>query len=66
MQSTLTTPTAAHRRSRFAQRRATRAARARLRAELSTYTTEAERAELDAILARHTDEQVAELRALVR
>ena len=38
--------------------RAARAERKRLRAELDSYRTEAERAELDAILSRHTAAQL--------
>ena len=41
--------------------RATRAARKRLRAELDAYRTPAERAELDAILSRHTSDDLAML-----
>jgi hypothetical protein len=53
MLSTLTTPA----RRRLAGRRARRAARAerdRLRAELASYSTPAERAELEAMLERHS------------
>ena len=41
--------------------RATRAAQKRLRDELATYRTPAERAELDAILARHSSDELEEL-----
>jgi hypothetical protein len=66
IRTTPTTPTAADRRARLRERRATRAARSRLRAELASYTTGAERAELAAILSRHTEQEIAELEALVR
>lgn len=41
--------------------RSARAAQRRLRAELDTYRTPAERAELDAIMARHSPEDLAVL-----
>lgn len=73
MSSTRTTPratgpaNAAGRLPRLRERRETRAARARLRAEVASYySNPAERVEWEAILARHTDEQVAELAALLR
>jgi hypothetical protein len=65
MLSILTTRPA-ERRARIRARRETRAERNRLRAELANYETPAERAELEAILKRHTPEEVAELRALLR
>jgi len=65
MLSILTTRPA-ERRARIRSRRETRAERNRLRAELANYETPAERAELEAILKRHTTEEVAELRALLR
>jgi hypothetical protein len=65
MLSTLTTRTA-ERRTRLRERRETRAARNRLRAELASYSTAAERLELDAILARHDPAEVAELQSLLR
>lgn len=45
----------------LADARAARVARKRLRAELDSYRTPAERAELDAILSRHTSEELATL-----
>ena len=51
-------PTLAAGRSSFAESRRRRAAQARLRAELASYRTPAERAELDAILSRHTAEDL--------
>jgi hypothetical protein len=42
-----------------------RARRDRLRAELASYTTPSERAELEAMLERHTDEEVAQLAAML-
>jgi hypothetical protein len=52
--------------TRLRERREARATRNRLWAELATYTTEADRTEWEAILARHTDAEVAELEALLR
>lgn len=46
-------------RQALADRRRRRAAQAQLRAELASYRTPAERAELDAILSRHTEEEHA-------
>jgi hypothetical protein len=51
---------------RFRARRAQRAERARLRAELASYRTPSERADLEAMLARHSADEVAELEALIR
>jgi hypothetical protein len=65
MKPTLTTR-AADRRARLRDRRATRAERARLRAEIASYRTDGERLELEAILARHTPEQVREFESLLR
>lgn len=45
----------------FADARADRATRRRLCAELDAYRTPAERAELDAILSRHTSDELAVL-----
>ena len=42
----------------LANARAARAQQRRLRAELDSYRTPAERAELDAILARHTNDEL--------
>lgn len=52
--TTLTTRGAAS----LSDARAVRAEQKRLRAELDSYGTPAERAELDAILARHTTEEL--------
>ena len=41
----------------FADARRRRAAQKQLRAELASYRTPAERAELDAILSRHTEQE---------
>jgi hypothetical protein len=65
MLPSLTAPTAV-RLARFRARRADRAERNRLRAELASYRTPAERADLEATLARHTPEEVAELEARLR
>ena len=61
MLPTLTTSAA-----RFRARRAERAERNRLRAEHASYQTPAERADLEAMLARHTPEEIADLRARLR
>lgn len=47
--------------SRLRQARATRAGQRRLRADLDSYRTPSERAELDAILSRHTEAELEEL-----
>jgi len=65
MLPSLTAPTVV-RAARFRARRAERAQRARLRAEIASYRSPAERAELEAMLARHTPEEVADLEALLR
>jgi len=46
-------------------RRAVRDRRARLLAELAGYRTQSERAELEMILARHSDDDAAPVRALI-
>jgi hypothetical protein len=51
------THTLAAGRQAVADRRRRRAAQAQLRAELASYRTPAERAELDAILSRHTEQE---------
>ena len=65
MLTSLTAPAAAHA-ERYRARRAQRAQRARLRAELASYRTPSERADLEAMLARHSADAVAELEALIR
>jgi hypothetical protein len=65
MFATLTAP-AADFATRLRARRAQRAERDRLRAELASYRTPAERADLEAMLARHSADEVAELEALIR
>jgi hypothetical protein len=65
MLSTLTAA-AAELAARHRAHRAERADRDRLRAELASYRTPAERADLEAALARHSDSEVAELEALLR
>jgi hypothetical protein len=65
MLPSLTAP-AAVRAARFRAWRAERTERSRLRAELASYRTPAEQAELAAMLARHTPEEVADLRARLR
>ena len=52
--------------ARLRARRAERAERNRLRAELASYRTPSEQADLDAMLARHTPEELADLRARLR
>ena len=56
MTSTLTAFATRHT-AAFADSRRRRAERSRLRAELASYRTPAERAELDAILSRHTEQE---------
>jgi hypothetical protein len=51
------TALATRRSAAFADSRRRRAAQQRLRAELASYRTPAERAELDAILSRHTEQE---------
>ena len=65
MLTTLPAPAATHV-ERFRARRAERAERARLRAELASYSTPSERADLEAMLARHSAAEVAELEAMIR
>jgi hypothetical protein len=65
MFTTLTAPAATHV-ERFRARRAASAQRARLRAELASYKSPSERAELEAMLARHSADEVAELEAMIR
>jgi len=52
--------------ARYRARRAERAERNRLRAEIASYRTPAERADLEAMLARHSPDEVADLRARLR
>lgn len=56
---------ATRRQAAFADARRRRAAQQRLRAELASYRTPAERAELDAILSRHTEQELDLLAAEV-
>lgn len=60
MPLSLTTLTA-RRVASLADTRAARNAQKRLRAELDSYRTPSERAELDAILGRHTSDELATL-----
>lgn len=69
MPSTLTTSIGGHiadHRARRNARRVLRARRDRLRAEIASYKTPAERAELDAMLGRHTAEEIAQLESMLR
>jgi hypothetical protein len=52
-------------RSQLAERRMVRQRTRRLGEELASYNTPAERLELDAILSRHTDEEIEELEAML-
>jgi hypothetical protein len=65
MLPSLTAPAAVHA-ARIRARRAERAERNRLRAELASYRTPAERADLEAMFARHTPEEIADLEARLR
>jgi hypothetical protein len=53
-------------RAAVADRVAARAARRRLAREIAAYRTPAERLELDLILGRHTEEEIAEVDAVLR
>jgi hypothetical protein len=52
-------------RSQLAERRMVRQRNKRLEEELASYSTPAERLELDAILSRHTAEEIEELEAML-
>jgi chromosome segregation and condensation protein ScpB len=52
-------------RSQLAERRMVRQRSRRLEEELASYNTPAERLELDAILGRHTSEEIAELEEML-
>ena len=66
MSPSLTAPATVRVVARFRARRAERTERNRLRAELASYRTPAERLELEAMLARHSPDEVAELRERLR
>ncbi|WP_432824960.1 hypothetical protein [Dactylosporangium sp. CA-092794] len=53
-------------RAAVAERAEARRARRRLAREIAAYRTPAERLELDLILGRHTEEQIAEIDAILR
>ncbi len=52
-------------RTQLAERRVIRQRNKRLEEELASYSTPAERLELDAILSRHTAEEIEELESLL-
>jgi hypothetical protein len=52
-------------RTLLSERRIVRQRSKRLEAELASFTTPAERLELDAILSRHTAEEIAELEEML-
>lgn len=52
-------------RTQLAERRVVRQRTKRLEEELASYDTPAQRLELDAILSRHTAEEIAELEELL-
>lgn len=52
-------------RTQLAERRMVRQRSKRLESELASYSTPAERLELDAILSRHTADEIAELEAML-
>ncbi|GLZ34018.1 hypothetical protein Lesp02_62060 [Lentzea sp. NBRC 105346] len=52
-------------RTTMADRRAARLRRQSLERQLASYTTESDRLELDAILARHSAEETSELRSII-
>ncbi len=53
-------------RTALANRRTVRVARQQLSAELASFRTTAERAELDELLSRYSPEETAELRRILR
>jgi hypothetical protein len=52
-------------RTSLSHRRTMRLARRRLSAELATFTTAADRAELDVLLDRHSGDETREIRAIL-
>jgi len=52
-------------RTQLAERKMVRQRSRKLAEELASYNTPAERQELDAILSRHTDDEIAELEAVL-
>jgi hypothetical protein len=52
-------------RTQLAERRMVRQRNRRIEEELASYTTPADRLELDAIMSRHTAEEIAELEAML-
>jgi hypothetical protein len=52
-------------RTRLADRRSVRVAHRRLSEELASFRTTAERAELDELLGRHSEEETREIRAIL-
>ncbi|GAB3239079.1 hypothetical protein [Kineosporia babensis] len=52
-------------RTQLAERRMVRQRSRKLADELASYSTPAERQELDAILSRHTEAEIAELESLL-
>ena len=52
-------------RAQLAERRMVRQRNKRIEEELASYTSPAERLELDAILSRHTAEEIAELEEML-
>ena len=53
-------------RTELAAKRMVRQRNKRLEAELASFQTQAERMELEAILSRHTNEEIAELEAMIK
>jgi hypothetical protein len=60
-----TTETLSTLRTQLAERRMIRQRNRRLEEELASYSSPAERLELDAILSRHTAEEIAELEGML-
>jgi hypothetical protein len=60
-----TTETIANLRTQLAERRMVRQRNKRIEEELASYTSPAERLELDAILSRHTSEEIEELEGML-
>ena len=61
----MSTTTVSSLRTSLAERRVARTRRRRLARELAAYRTPAERLELDQILGRHSEEETAEISAIL-
>jgi len=61
-----TTETISALRTQLAERKMIRQRSRQLRNELASFNTPAQQLELDAILSRHSDEEIAELEAMLK